>query len=64
VQRGRGEGIEEEEIDEAKWESKKGDEAQGTYRLLRATEWVILFAVIEFFGTGSQVSLLLVIDAI
>jgi hypothetical protein len=26
--------------------------------------WVILFAVTEFFGTGSQVPLLLVIDAI
>jgi hypothetical protein len=38
VQRGRGAGIEEEEIDEAKWESQKGDEAQGTYRLLRAAE--------------------------
>jgi hypothetical protein len=32
--------------------------------LVRATFRVILFAVTEFLGTGSQVPLLLVIDAI
>jgi hypothetical protein len=39
----------------------KGDD----WRCSKASEpWAILFAVTEFLGTGSQVPLLLVIDAI